>query len=150
VQLARAVQQAGMLPVFVTDEACIALFETLSARMLASPVECRTFPTDVPVAAEVCEHLLDAYRPAIVFAVERPGPNRTGTYVDMHGNDLGAFVGKTHALISGAQSRVVPTVGIGDGGNELGMGRVTVPARYRNIFKCSTNSIHRHTYHDTG
>lgn len=87
------------------------------------------FPID-PAEAELrAEELLDELRPAAVVAVERPGAGRDGNYHGGGGFSISEFTAKTDRLFAGAQARGIATVGIGDLGNELGMGVVAEEVR---------------------
>jgi len=69
-------------------------------------------------SAEFAARLLAAERATSVVAIERPGLLADGTFRSYRGIDLSAFNAKTDYLFSPS----VLSVGIGDGGNELGMG----------------------------
>jgi hypothetical protein len=56
-----------------------------------------------------------------VIAIERCGPSPDGAPRNMRGRDLSEFTAPLHRLFSAGPWR---TIGIGDGGNELGMGSV--------------------------
>ena len=62
--------------------------------------------------------LISAERPGVVVAIERAGVAGDGTYRNCMGVDFTAFNARTDYLFAHAQA----SVGIGDGGNEIGMG----------------------------
>jgi hypothetical protein len=78
--------------------------------------------------------------PSIMVFVEKPGPNYLGVYHSMRGLD----VTRTHVdvipALTYAEENDVLTLGIGDGGNEVGMGCVEGAIRkhvpYGNICNC--------------
>lgn len=55
-----------------------------------------------------------------VIAIERAGPSADGSYLTMRKRDMTHLVAPLDAIISQA----VVSIGIGDGGNEVGMGKV--------------------------
>jgi hypothetical protein len=55
-------------------------------------------------------------------AIERPGRARDGAYRNMRGGDVGAWNPPIDELF--VRPRRATTVGVGDGGNEVGMGNV--------------------------
>lgn len=55
----------------------------------------------------------------LVIYIERVGPNERGGYCTMRGKDLGPSLAPLELLSEG-----IPSIGVGDGGNEVGMGRV--------------------------
>ena len=59
-----------------------------------------------------------------LVAVERPGRSRSGRYYTFRGLDISAFVAPVDDLFI-AEERTYMTVGIGDGGNELGLCHVS-------------------------
>jgi hypothetical protein len=63
------------------------------------------------------------HRPTHLVAVERPGRARDGHYRSARGRLLTDWNGRLDELFLAAPARVV-TVGVGDGGNEIGMGSV--------------------------
>ena len=60
--------------------------------------------------------------PTHLVAVERPGRTADGRYRNMRGEDVSADVAPIDAAFLEPDGAV--TIGIGDGGNEVGMGRV--------------------------
>jgi len=90
----------------------------------AGAVVLRTYPVGDEEGRREAEALLTQYRPAAVIAVEKLGPNAKGVIHSLRGIDGTAHTGKAHHLIQAAQTRQVPTIGFGDGGNELGCGLI--------------------------
>jgi D-glutamate cyclase len=80
------------------------------------------------LAAAECEaqagELIDRYQPAAVIAIEKLSPNKNGI---IHGS-TGISYDENHAkpqfLFDEARRRDILTAGIGDGGNEVGFGKV--------------------------
>lgn len=68
------------------------------------------------------ESLLDSARPEAVIALERPGKGADGHFHSMKGRVIDAGAADTDCVFATARRRGILTVGIGDGGNELGMG----------------------------
>ncbi len=70
------------------------------------------------------EELLDTYAPTAVIAIEKLSPNRKGV---IHGS-TGISYDENHAkpqfLFDAARRRGILTAGIGDGGNEVGFGKI--------------------------
>lgn len=84
----------------------------------------RSFPVAEEEGRREAEAILDQYNPATVIAVEKLGPNAKGVIHSLRGVDGTAYTGKAHHLIEGAHRRGIPTLGFGDGGNELGCGLI--------------------------
>lgn len=60
--------------------------------------------------------------PELVIFIERPGRAEDGTYRDMRGADISSEVVPLDGMAQQALDRGIPVLGIGDGGNEAGMG----------------------------
>ena len=109
--LARALNACGFHAVVVTDSLCEGLFREI-------PVEVLPFE----VCESQCVALIEAYDPKALISVERCGVNARGEYANMHGESIAAHTAKLDPLFAEGRRRNIPTIGIGDGGNEIGMG----------------------------
>ncbi len=123
-------------PVLVTEEA-IAPF--VQAALAAAGLDCvtgleggwllaaaaRLVPcAPGPGPGLECSLELLKRRPAAVLAVEKAGINRVGVPHSSGGMDLGDATAYLEELFRGAERLGIPTVGVGDQGNELGMGAI--------------------------
>jgi len=82
------------------------------------------FPIDMKLAMKKTVEILDRLKPSAIIAIERPSWNSKGILHNGHGMDVSTLVGKTDLLIEEARKRGILTIGIGDGGNEIGMGLI--------------------------
>ncbi|HEY7776778.1 MAG TPA: glutamate cyclase domain-containing protein [Kineobactrum sp.] len=64
---------------------------------------------------------LAAHQPRAVISIERPGITADGRYYNMRGEDISRLCGIFDPFLSLARC---PTIAIGDGGNEIGMGKI--------------------------
>src|SRR5581483_6080455 len=87
------------------------------------------FPTTDDEAQRAAEQLLDELQPALCFSTERPGRASSGVYHNARGVDIGSGVARVDLLFEAAARRGIPSIGVGDGGNELGMGLVAETVR---------------------
>ena len=107
-------------PILVTDDLCVDVVKA------ASP---NTEVLVCPTQSEA-EILLDRYKPSAVVAIERPGANIKGEYHTMRGINISHLItSKTDHLFTQAKRRGIVTIGVGDGGNELGCGTVIEAVR---------------------
>jgi hypothetical protein len=83
-----------------------------------------SFPLELKVAEKEAERILDKFKPSLVLATEKVGRNVKGEYHTMSGMNISSFHAKIEPLIEKARSRRILTIGIGDGGNEVGMGNI--------------------------
>ncbi len=150
--LARALVLAvGARPVIVTDpgnvEICAAAVRAAGlytrsvedALRLPTTAAVLPFPLEWNAAAERSQALLDRLSPAALIAIERPGANEHGHYHSAGGKRLTDHCGKIDALFKAARDQELLTIGVGDGGNELGCAaiRETVLRMVPNAAKCS-------------
>jgi D-glutamate cyclase len=80
-------------------------------------------------------HFVNAHHLTHLIALERVGPARDDRCYSMRGRDITDFTCPAHLLFEDAvrrQSRL-ETIGIGDGGNEIGMGKIPPEVIERNI-----------------
>ena len=66
-------------------------------------------------------NILTELRPSLVISIERPGKTADGSYRNMRGEDISARCACFDDYLELAQC---PTIAIGDGGNEIGMGNI--------------------------
>lgn len=138
--LGRALRRLGAEVAYVTDPVTIPVLAA-ALRALGEPVKVRAYGDGPRAAAD----LLARERPTHLVAIERPGRSRSGDYLNMRGHSVAdwnrpidaLFVGSEDAAsrssrgwaVRGARgaARVMRrpvTIGVGDGGNEIGMGNV--------------------------
>lgn len=115
--LAKALRTLGFRPVVVTDALCRGYFER-------GGIECTYL--DVNASDEMLTALLDRLAPAGMISVERCGRNDDGDYANMRGISVAEHTAPADRLF---ELTKVPSVAIGDGGNEVGMGNLAEQIR---------------------
>ena len=80
------------------------------------------FTKDGKKAPQEAQKFLDEMNPKAAVSIERPGRNEKGFYHMANGRSITDFVAKIDELFEGVGKRGGLTIGIGDLGNELGMG----------------------------
>lgn len=104
---------------------CVSLSEAKAASnpdVLLHAAAVVGYPTD-KVRAGHLAHSLFAEGPVGAFiAIEKGGANEKGTVHMSQGRPCTATVAPMDSLIELCRSNGIPTIGIGDGGNEIGMG----------------------------
>ncbi len=73
--------------------------------------------------------LMCEFDPAFVMCVEKAGFNENKIYHNMRGHDYSPGRARVDYLVEEAKKRGVYTVGVGDGGNEIGMGAIVDAVR---------------------
>ena len=70
--------------------------------------------------------LLERHQPTAVIFIEKGGPNRHGVFHTITGSGRNREVmASADALADAARAKGILTIGIGDGGNEIGFGAIT-------------------------
>lgn len=140
--LARALALGlGVVPVVVAEEEALpplrAMLQAVGLAVVPGTVgvpdiavaEVRPFPQTDDEAERAIGPLLDAVRPAALISVERAGRNDRGVYHNFQGEDIGLGKARLDLLFEEASRRGLTTIGVGDGGNEIGMGLVAEAVR---------------------
>jgi D-glutamate cyclase len=117
--LGRALRRLGARVTYVTDATNVPLVEA-ALKTLDEVSEVVVYPG----GADGARRLLESEKPTHLVAIERPGRNRAGDYLNMRGDSVAAWNPPIDELFVGRGGARPVTVGIGDGGNEIGMGAV--------------------------
>ncbi len=111
-----ALQRLGRRVLYVSDDPAAALMQAV----IPGGTVLRFPKTDDAESAAFAVDLIKTYRPELIIATERCGRTRDGTYLNMRGQDISAHTARIDALFTDG----VQSIGIGDGGNEIGMGNL--------------------------
>jgi hypothetical protein len=115
--LAKALDYLGFEVVYVTDRYATLFFNLDGTR----PAQVIEFPiTDHATSRNFAQKILNELKPAIIIAIERCGLTSSNRHLNMKGKDISDFTAKIDYLFLGQEN----TLGIGDGGNEIGMGNL--------------------------
>jgi D-glutamate cyclase len=145
--LARAVLLGLAATPWVIGEAAItapmaACIESLGLRLHSAPATTSTrpsgvvfqaFPTEARAAQAAVTHLLEQVQPAAIIVTEKVGPNRLGVAHSAMGYAIpeGARF-PVEYLLDAAHTMGIPTMGVGDNGNDIGFGIIEeVVRRYK-------------------
>jgi hypothetical protein len=78
---------------------------------------------------------LQKYQPQAIISIERPGQAADGGYYNMRGESISEYTACFDSFMNLSEC---PTIAIGDGGNEIGMGNVAEALRDLNIVPATT------------
>jgi hypothetical protein len=78
------------------------------------------FPLDEERGRREAARLLDEFRPKAIVAIEKLSKNSKGVYHNGFGIDVSPVQAKVDHLFDIGRERGVVTIGVGDGGNEIG------------------------------
>ncbi len=119
--LGRALRRLGKSISYLSDPVALPLLEA-TLKALGEPVDLLVFPDEEP-PEKAARKLLQDVAPTHLVAVERPGRARDGDYRNARGESVAAWNRPVDSLFL-LRPRRATTIGIGDGGNEVGMGNV--------------------------
>jgi len=122
VVLGRALRQLGAEVRYLADPPVLPLLEAC-LKALHEPLDLVPVPAEPDAAVAVARQALRAFAPSHLIAVERPGRAADGDYYNARGASVAALNAPLDVLFRRPESGAV-TVGVGDGGNEIGMGRI--------------------------
>ena len=115
--LGRALESLDRQVVYVSDHYTVPILSPFvgeNAQVVEFPIadddDCRQFASE----------LLSRLEPSLLISIERLGLTKDGTYLNMRGVDISAHTARVDHLFL----QHPHTIGIGDGGNEIGMGNL--------------------------
>lgn len=113
--VAKALEGLGYHGIVITDKYCEGFFElkNISVEYVA-----------IDADQSVYEEILEKYRPVYMISIERCGHNLENEYANMKGDSITGQTACIDTLFELAAEKKIPTIGVGDGGNEIGMGNV--------------------------
>jgi hypothetical protein len=132
VALARAVILGrGVQVVLLTESRSVPVLQAVADALASSEgdgadwrdgLEIREFPAEPQAATRAAHRLWAAHAPAALVSVEKLGPNARGVIHNMLGQDVTQSQARSDRLFPLARQAGALTVGIGDRGNEIGLG----------------------------
>jgi len=118
--LGRALRRLGAQVRYTSDPVVLPVLEA-SLRALDEPLDVFAYPEGSDAASSV----LKRERSTHLVAIERPGRGRAGDYLNARGTSVAQWNRPLDEMFLLARRAGRPvTIGVGDGGNEIGMGRV--------------------------
>ena len=116
IAIGRSLQELGRRVTYVTDEyaAPVLLQWAAGADVIEFPI------AGVEESRGHAAQLLEQLKPSLLISIERCGRNRNDAYLNMRARDITPQTARVDYLFDGG----IPSVGIGDGGNEIGMGNL--------------------------
>ncbi|KOP25965.1 hypothetical protein AMR41_11895 [Hapalosiphon sp. MRB220] len=125
--LAAGLMRAGISVRIVTDSFCFRIVKiAVQAAGVTAEIPFDIVPIEATKNQQAVSSLLNLWEfletpISHLISIERPGPSYDGIVRNMRGQDITAYTAPLHLLFA---AKNIITVGIGDGGNELGMGNI--------------------------
>ncbi|MFL2763734.1 MAG: glutamate cyclase domain-containing protein [Dehalococcoidia bacterium] len=115
IAIGNALDQLGYTVIYVSDKYTVKYLSAMKKKN-ALIVE---FPIEEDLSSKnFAMNIINKYKPQLIISIERCGFDETFSYRNMHGVDFSNYNAKIDYLFSNK----INSVGIGDGGNEIGMG----------------------------
>ncbi|MFV1874672.1 glutamate cyclase domain-containing protein [Nioella sp.] len=117
-------------PMAATLQACgvaVTDLETTRKASADGTMACATlvaYPVTDAEGQAAANDMLAEFKPDVMVSTERVGRNENGIYYNMRGRDYGMGRARIDMLFDTAMAQGIPTLAVGDGGNEIGMGLV--------------------------
>lgn len=118
VALGNALHRLGARVVYVSDEHTVPILDRIQngySEVLEFPI------TSDDASQQYADYLIGKYGPSLLISTERCGRTKTGRYLNMLGVDISPFTAKVDYLFYNHGA----SIGVGDGGNEIGMGNLS-------------------------
>jgi Domain of unknown function (DUF4392) len=117
IAIGNALQALGRRVSYVSDRHTTPMLRD----WLGSTAEVIEFPiADVAASQRAAKDILSRDRPGLLISIERCGRTRDDAYLNMRSVDITPHTARLDCIF---ESRI-PSIGIGDGGNEIGMGNL--------------------------
>ena len=116
IAIGRALQALGRRVTYITDSYTAPVLQRWAdgGQVVEFPI------AGVEESKRHAAQLLEELQPALLISIERCGRNRNDEYLNMRARDITPQTARLDYLFDAG----VPSVGIGDGGNEIGMGNL--------------------------
>jgi len=139
IAIGNALQALDYEVVYVTDRYA----EPIISGIIGSRARVVDFPvTDDDASKAHAGKLLEELSPSVMIAIERCGMSGDGLYRNMGGRDITAYTARVDHMFTGHPV----SVGVGDGGNEIGMGNLasvipTIPTLVKHPCQTKTKEL---------
>ncbi|PZC41777.1 MAG: protein of unknown function (DUF4392) [Chloroflexi bacterium] len=117
VAIGNALEQIGYEVVYVTDKYCYQMVKAIStgrSRTIEFSIE------NLPKSRKIASEILEKENPDLLISIERCAPAIDGLYRNMRDMDITSSTARIDLLFE----KHCASVGIGDGGNEIGLGNL--------------------------
>ena len=111
-------KKLGYIPVILTDKYCQNFFEKYDIKIIYMDIKMEN-----ENKINFIEKTIKEYNPVGMISIERCGLNTENKYANMRNIDISEHTAEIDLFFSNYYNKI-PTIGIGDGGNEIGMGNL--------------------------
>ena len=117
IAIGNALATLGNRVTYVTDihsNSCMSEITQRRANIIEFPI------ADIDTSKTLSRDILKSTKPDLIIAIERCGRTDTDLYLNMRGVNISDYTARLDYLLD----IHIPSIGIGDGGNEIGMGNL--------------------------
>lgn len=113
-------------PIFILEDELLPMMESvaLAAGLPSGSFQLISISKEKEKAVQDAEAILNEFKPSCIVSIERPGANLKGEYHTSRGINISKYTARVDVLIESAIKENILTIGIGDVGNELGLGKI--------------------------
>ena len=116
IALGNALKKLGYEVIYITDKWSIGILKGMTIdKIIEFPVE------NHENSKNYAKEILDKFKPSLSISIERASLMSDGTYRNWKNQDISEYNAKIDYIFQYASN----TIGIGDGGNEIGMGNLS-------------------------
>lgn len=117
IAIGNALQALGRKVSYVSDRHTTPMLRD----WLGNTAEVIDFPiADMKISRQAASDILGRGNPGLIISIERCGRTRDDTYLNMRSVDITPHTARLDYMFESG----IPSIGIGDGGNEIGMGNL--------------------------
>ena len=111
-------KQLGYEPIILTDKYCQNFFEKYEIKVIYMEIKIEQNEKN-----DFIKETIEKYNPVGMISIERCGLNISNNYANMKNINITNFTAQIDTFFTNYYTKI-PTIGIGDGGNEIGMGNL--------------------------
>ena len=116
IALGNALKKLGYKVIYITDKWSFSILKGMTTdKIIQFPVE------NHENSKNYAKEILDKFKPSLSISIERASVMSDGTYRNWKNQDISEYNAKIDYIFQYASN----TIGIGDGGNEIGMGNLS-------------------------
>ena len=116
IALGNALKKLGYKVIYITDKWSFSILKGMTTdKIIEFPVE------NHENSKNYAKEILDKFKPSLSISIERASVMSDGTYRNWKNQDISEYNAKIDYIFQYASN----TIGIGDGGNEIGMGNLS-------------------------
>lgn len=113
-------------PLFVLEEELLPMMESVAqtAGLPTGSYRLISISKEMEKASQHAVAIINNFNPSCIISIERPGANAKNEYHTSRGINISEYAAKVDVLLESAKKKNILSIGVGDVGNELGLGKI--------------------------